>query len=110
MQCEEVLSDVILQAARNALPADPCSYMGDKKHQFNAAGIKNKHLLVLLCGLLDATKAVASAVADNAWDDMQPVPATLASEMRNTADEIRKIISNTSPAGWSMSMSGKELL
>lgn len=98
------ISDAILQAARDVIPE------GQLNRQFRSAGIKNEKLLVLLYGLLDASKVVASAIADNAFDDMRPVPANLAVDMRRKATGIAETISTTSPAGWTLSMTGKELL
>lgn len=87
LECDAALSDLVLQAARNAMPKDPGQY-----HLH--AGIKNDPQLALLVALLDATKAVAAAVADNAWDDCRPIPADLASDLARLANQTANDITS----------------
>lgn len=65
LQRENVISDLILQATRQALTthlsAPDC-------------GKRNAPLVPLLEGLVDAVKATASAINDNAWDSGHPLP------------------------------------
>ena len=65
LECPGALSDLILQAARQALPA-----------HFGApdCGERNAPLVPLLKGLVDAVKATASAISDNAWDSGPALP------------------------------------
>ncbi len=76
LECPGALSDLILQAARQALPADPQQLI-----QLPDCGEHNRPLLPLLVGLIDAAKATAAAVADNAWDAGQPLPHDLAVDL-----------------------------
>ena len=72
LECDGALSDVILQAARQALPANPQQLI-----RLPDCGERNRPLMPLLVGLIDSVKATAGAVADNAWDAGQPPPADL---------------------------------
>lgn len=87
LQCDAAVSDLVLQAARAAMPKNPGDWI---QH----AGIKNSPLLDLLDALLDATKAVAAAVADNAWDDCRPLEAGLAAELAKQAQSIASDITS----------------
>ena len=106
--CDAALSDLVLQAARAALPANAATY------HLNA-GIKNHPPLILLTALLDASKAVAAAVADNAWDDCRPIPddafrvlKRLVQQIDNDLDAARQCPNSET---WSMpSCSNKELV
>lgn len=81
ISCDAALSDLVLQAARQAIPANAGDY------HLNA-GIKNQPNLILLMALLDAARAVACAVADNAWDDCHPIPSDVAAELTRMAGLI----------------------
>lgn len=110
LQCDAALSDLVLQAARAAIPTDPSRLI-----TLPAAGIKNDPLLPLLIALVDATKAVAAAVADNAWDDCHPIDRGIAADLARDARLIATDITNATDCpdatGWSLpSMSGKELV
>ena len=70
MNCQEVISDMILQAARGAVPADAEQLM-----LLPDCGPRNKPLMPLLIGLVEALRVTAEAVADNAWDEGYPVDA-----------------------------------
>ena len=63
IECPAALSDLILQAARNAIPAHVNSLL-----TLPPIGELNAPLLPLLVGLLDAVQATARAIEDNAWD------------------------------------------
>ena len=69
LECPGALSDLILQAARQALPANPQQLI-----RLPDCGERNRPLMPLLMGLIDAAKVTASAVADNAWEAGQPPP------------------------------------
>jgi len=73
LECDGALSDLILQAARQAIPADV-----EKLIQLPDVGARNQPLMPLLMGLIDAAKVTADAIADNAWDSGQAVPKDLA--------------------------------
>jgi hypothetical protein len=45
-------------------------------------GPRNKRLMPLLIGLVDALMVTADAVADNAWDEGYPVDAVLAAHLQ----------------------------
>jgi hypothetical protein len=110
MQCDAALSDRVLQAARAAVPAD-----AGQAFRNAANGPRNEPLLPLLIALLDATKVVASACADNAWDDCRPIDRQLTTDLARQAKAIAADITNASDcpdaSGWSLpSMSGKELV
>ena len=114
MECDAALSDRVLQAARAAVPADAARYFADAM-RLSSAGPRNEPLLPLLIALLDATKTVAAAVADNAWDECRPIDRQLTTDLARQAQAIAADITNASDcpnaAGWSLpSMSGKELV
>ena len=72
LKCPGTLSSLILQAARQALPATPHQLI-----QMPDCGERNQPLMPLLVGLIDAVKATAAAVTDNAWEAGAPPPADL---------------------------------
>ena len=74
--CDGALSDLILQAARQALPADVDSLI-----QLPDCGKRNQPLMPLLVGLIDAATVTAGAINDNAWDAGQPLPDDLAVDL-----------------------------
>jgi len=63
IECPAALSDLILQAAWEAIPANVNSLL-----TLPAIGELNAPLLPLLAGLLDAAESTARAIEDNAWD------------------------------------------
>lgn len=79
MNCQDVISELILDAARAAVPADAEQLM-----LLPDCGPRNKPLMPLLIGLVEALKVTAEAVADNAWDEGYPVDARLTNELRNS--------------------------
>jgi hypothetical protein len=82
LECDGALSDLILQAAREVMPAIIAA-----EHRPNCS-VRNQPLLPLLEGLLDATLATADAVADNACDESRPMDRAL---MTNLARQARLI-------------------
>jgi hypothetical protein len=89
LECDGALSDLILQAARQALPAHVDSLI-----RFSDCGERNRPLMPLLVGLIDAAKATASAVADNAWDAGQAVPKDLADDLLADLRECMKFVAS----------------
>ena len=84
LECNGAISDLILQAARAAIPVHVDSLL-----TVPDVGPRNQPLLPLLVGLIDAAGVTARAVADNAWDAAQPMDrdlmADLASQCRSIA-------------------------
>jgi hypothetical protein len=76
LECEAALSDLILQAARQAIPAGVDSLL-----TLPDCGERNQPLMPLLVGLVDAAKVTTRAIADNAWDSGQPVPKDVAADL-----------------------------
>ena len=87
LECAAALSDLVLNAARAVIPAHVDSLM-----PLPDCGPLNRPLMPLLVALLDAAKVTADAVADNAWDGGQPLPAELARELLGLADQIDSAI------------------
>ena len=76
MNCQDVISELILNAARGAVPADAEQLM-----LLPHCGPRNKRLMPLLIGLVEALKVTARAVEDNALDEGYPVDAVLAAKL-----------------------------
>jgi hypothetical protein len=76
MNCQEVISELILNAARAAVPADAEQLM-----LLPDCGPRNKRLMPLLIGLVEALKVTAKAVLDNAIDEGCPVDVVLAGKL-----------------------------
>jgi hypothetical protein len=76
MNAQEVISELILNAARTAVPADAEQLM-----LLPDCGPRNKRLMPLLIGLVEAFKVTADAVADNALDEAHPIEAVLAEKL-----------------------------
>ena len=76
IECDGALSDLILQAARKAIPSD-----AEQLITLPDCGPRNKPLMPLLIGLVEALRVTADAVADNAWDEGYPVDAVLAAKL-----------------------------
>lgn len=83
LECKAAISDSVLQAARQAIPAHVDSLL-----PLPECGAHNRPLLPLLVTLLDATRAVAGAVADNAWDHTTRLDQQLADELAAQARAI----------------------
>ena len=109
IECDGALSDLILQAARQAIPRHV-----EQLITLPDVGRSNQPLLPLLVGLLDAAQVTAAAAADNAWDDCAPLDLQLATELAKQCRAIAADIENAAAAtsaGWSLpSMTGKELV
>lgn len=110
LECQGALSDLILQAARQALPKHV-----DGLITLPSTGARNQPLLPLLVGLLDAAQTVARAVEDNAWDSGQPLPSGFVDGLAEQARALSLSLTSAGRAhntsGWSLpSMSGKELV
>lgn len=91
IQCDAALSQRVLDAVRAAIPPNAA-----QAYHLPHAGLKNNPLLVQLLAMLDATRAVASAVADNAWDDCHPIPADIAEELQKISTRISSEIDTAS--------------
>ena len=93
LECAAALSDLVLNAARAAIPAHVDSLM-----PLPDCGSLNRPLLPLLVALLDAAKVTADAINDNAWDSGQPLPAELTQELVSVAKQTRSAIINAAGA------------
>ncbi len=108
LECQAALSDLILQAARAAIPAHV-----DRLLTLPDSGQRNQPLLPLLVGLLDAAQATAKAIGDNAWDDCRPLNRKLALDLARQCRAIAADLENATEcpdaSAFSLpSMSGKE--
>lgn len=91
LECDGALSDLILQAARQAIPADV-----NRLITLPDSGRRNNPILPLLVGLIDATQQVAQAVADNAWDESLPLDRELMSDLARQSRAIAAAIETAS--------------
>ena len=91
IECDGALSDLILQAARQAIPGDV-----DRLITLPDSGRRNNPILPLLVGLIDATQQVAQAVADNAWDESLPLDRELMSDLARQSRAIATAIETAS--------------
>ena len=76
MNAQECVSAAILEAARQAVPA-----YAEQLMLLPDCGPRNKRLMPLLVGLVEALLVTADAVADNAWDEAHPIEAVLAEKL-----------------------------
>jgi hypothetical protein len=83
LECETALSDLILQAARQAVPKHV-----DHLIRLPDCGARNQPLMPLLVGLIDAARVTAIAVADNAWDSGHAVPADLINSLKTDVEAV----------------------
>jgi hypothetical protein len=90
LECDGALSDLILQAARQALPANPQQLI-----RLPDCGERNRPLMPLLIGLIDSTKVTAGAINDNAWDGGFAVPKHLAAELIAELRAVMQIIQSS---------------
>ena len=114
LSCESALSDLVLQAARQAMPANVQQHFADPT-VISRLPEKQRPLLPLLMSLLDAAQATAAAIADNAWDDSAPLDRQLADSLSGQCYRIGADLVNATQcadaSGWSLpSMTGKELV
>jgi hypothetical protein len=93
LECDGALSDLVLRAARQVISAH-----ADELMQLPNCGPLNQPLLPLLVALLDAAKVTAYAVADNAWDSGQPIPAELRQELESLAVQTQLAVVNAAHA------------
>ena len=111
LSCDSALSDLVLQAAQQAAASPLGQAYGRKLPRVSE---RNRPLVPLLESLLDAAQAVASAIADNAWDESRPLDAEWVRQLRFQAQEISAVVqaSNDPPEAAALvpSMSGKELV
>lgn len=92
LECETVVSDLVLQAARQAIPANA-------SNPFTAdCGRLNQPLMPLLVGLIDAAKTVSSAISDNAWDSGHAIPGTVALDLIGELKTIQLLIQSAADA------------
>ena len=91
INCDGALSDLILQAARQAIPGHV-----DRLITLPDSGRRNNPILPLLVGLLDAVEQVAQAVADNAWDESRPLNRELMSDLARQSRAIASAIETAS--------------
>ena len=110
LECDGALSDLILQAARQAIPGHASLLI-----TLPDSGARNQPLLPLLIGLLDGGLVTARAIADNAWDESLPLDRDLMHDLAKQARSIASAIESASDCpdarGWSLpSMTGKELV
>jgi hypothetical protein len=89
MSCQTVVSDLILQAARQAVPSD-----AERLMLLPDCGARNRPLMPLLVGLVEALEVTAKAVADNAWDESHPLDARLAADLAQQCAAISADIKN----------------
>lgn len=83
LECDAALSDLVLQAARQAIPAHV-----DQLIALPPASQRNLPLMPLLVALLDAAQTTAAAVADNAHDEASAIDRQLARELAQQARAI----------------------
>jgi hypothetical protein len=79
MHCQEYISAAILEAARAAVPADV-----ERLMLLPDCGPRNKPLMPLLVGLVEALRVTAAAVADNAMDENCPIEVLLVGELNGS--------------------------
>ncbi|ATS93207.1 hypothetical protein SLBS1_A35 [Synechococcus phage S-LBS1] len=91
LECDGALSDLILQAARQAIPCHV-----DRLITLPDSGRRNNPILPLLVGLLDAAQQVARAVADNAWDESLPLDRELMHDLARQSRGIASAIESAS--------------
>jgi hypothetical protein len=91
IECDGALSDLILQAARQAIPSN-----FDRLITLPDSGRRNGPILPLLVGLLDAAQQVADAVADNAWDESLPLDRELMTDLARQSRGIATAIETAS--------------
>jgi hypothetical protein len=91
IECDGALSDLILQAARQAIPGYASQLI-----TLPDSGRLNQPILPLLVGLIDATQQVAQAVADNAWDESIPLDRELMTDLARQSRAIATAIESAS--------------
>jgi hypothetical protein len=89
LECPAALSDLILQAARQAIPARVESLV-----ILPDSGERNGPLMPLLVGLLDAVQTTAKAIEENAWDEGHRLDDQLAYDLAGQCRAIAQDIEN----------------
>jgi hypothetical protein len=92
LERDGALSDLILQAARAAIPADVDSLI-----TVPDSGPRNRPLMPLLLVLIDATQAIARAVSDNARDSAHPLDRGM---VNGLAQQLRSIARELEGSAW----------
>ncbi len=95
IECESALSDLVLQAARDAV-ASPLGQAYQRGAICPSTSGRNEPLVPLLESLLDAADAVAAAIADNAWDESRPMDADWIKELRGQTQKLAAVIHSAS--------------
>jgi hypothetical protein len=93
LECNAALSDLILQAARAAIPKHVDSLIS-----LPDCGERNRPLMPLLVGLIDAAKTIASAINDNAWDAGPALPRGMADDLLSELEIVRQLITSAGAA------------
>jgi hypothetical protein len=93
LECDAALSDLILQAARAAIHAHVDSLL-----TLPDCGERNRPLMPLLVGLIDAAKTTAGAINDNAWDSGQAVPKDTAAGLLADLRECIQFVKTSTEA------------
>lgn len=93
LECDAALSDLVLQAARQAIPAHV-----DQLITLPPTSQRNLPLMPLLVALLDAVQTTAAAVADNAHDEASAIDRQLARELAQQARAIAGDIEDAAQA------------
>jgi hypothetical protein len=93
LSCPGALSDLILQAARQAQPANPQQLI-----RLPNCGERNRPLMPLLVGLIDAAKVTASAINDNAWDAGPALPKDMTDALLTELEIVRQLIQSAEEA------------
>lgn len=83
----EEASRAALEAVRNAIPTEVAD-------QFSGFSERQRPLIPLFLALLDSTKAIAAAIADNAWDHCEPISRDFAAGCQRQAVRIGSDIFN----------------
>lgn len=91
LECDGALSDLILQAARAAIPG-----RADRLMTLPDSGLRNQPLLPLLVGLIDAAQVTAKAIADNAWEESLPLDRGLMADLARQSRAIASAIESAS--------------
>jgi hypothetical protein len=93
IECPGALSDLILHAARQALPKHTDSLI-----TLPDCGERNRPLMPLLVGLIDAAKVTASAINDNAWDAGPALPKDMTDALLTELEIVRQLITSACEA------------
>jgi hypothetical protein len=93
MNCQEYISAAILEAARAAVPSDV-----EQLLLLPSCGPRNKPLMPLLVGLVEAVRVTAAAVADNAWDERYPIDDRLELQLRTALQAAEFSLSDATTA------------